>query len=224
MLKNTRFILFSYSLVLIIVSSLATILCYHLFVFNTFSDANSPSATFRELNDAEVKNSPISEDNTIIEVLSLGCHYCAVNADKLQDFARTLPANARFQVIHLTQDGRGLSAWAPLFATLEVMGIEERFRDSAWHAIITRSSDLNDPQTLQRWLADHHIDEAAFQQARHSDAVRARLQYMADVTRFYRIDATPMFIINKRYVVAQDSDFAAFAARMRQLLAGEPRS
>ena len=41
---------------------------------------------------------------------------------------------------------------------------------------------------------------------------------MAEVTRHYAIRSTPIFIINRRYVVAQDRDFPAFADLMRQLL------
>lgn len=41
---------------------------------------------------------------------------------------------------------------------------------------------------------------------------------MAAITAYYDINATPMFIINKRYVVAQDREFPAFAQRIRELL------
>jgi thiol:disulfide interchange protein DsbA len=211
----------SYSLFLIIVSSLMTVLCYHIFVFNTFATDNSQTQALREVSAEQVKNSPIKDDNSIIEVMSYGCHYCAANEDNLAEFSRALPPGTVFKMIHITRDNNGLAAYAPVFATLETMGIEEKVRDSAYNAIITRNVNLADEQTLLTWLVKNNIDVKQYQATRQSDAVKARLAEMAEITRHYDITATPMFIINKRYVVAQDRDFPEFAQRMQQLLKGE---
>lgn len=217
--KRAGFI--SYSLFLIIVSSLMTVLCYHIFVFNTFATDETQTQAFREVSAEQIKNSPIKDDNSIIEVMSYGCHYCAANEENLTEFARTLPAGSVFKTIHITSDSNGLAVYAPVFATLEEMGIEENVRDSAYNAIITRNLNLADEPTLLEWLVKNNIDVKHFQATRQSDAVKARLAEMADITRHYAITATPMFIINKRYVVAQDRDFPEFAQRMQQLLTGE---
>ncbi|KNC95736.1 thiol:disulfide interchange protein DsbA/DsbL [Trabulsiella odontotermitis] len=210
----------SYSLFLIIVSALMTVLCYHLFVFNTFATDDTQTQALREVSAEQVKNSPIKDDNSIIEVMSYGCHYCAANEENLTEFTRTLPPGAVFKTIHITSDTNGLAAYAPVFATLEEMGLEEKTRDSAYNAIITRNVNLADEQTLLTWLVKNNIDVKQFQATRQSDAVKARLANMAEITRHYDITATPMFIINKRYVVAQDRDFPDFAKRMQQLLTG----
>ncbi len=41
---------------------------------------------------------------------------------------------------------------------------------------------------------------------------------MLEISKFYQITGTPAFIINKRYVVYQDRDFADFTAYMLELL------
>lgn len=215
-IKRRTFI--GYSLLLIIISVLITVLCYHLFVFNTFSSDVNQTQAFREVSDEEVKNSPIKDNKTIIEVMSLGCHYCAANEDNLAEFARALPAGSQFKAIHITSDDNGLAVYAPLFATLEEMGIEEKYRDSAYNAIITRNINLSDGEALEAWLTKNNIDVGEYHRVSQSDAVKNRLNYMAEVTRHYAIRSTPIFIINRRYVVAQDRDFPAFADRMRQLL------
>jgi thiol:disulfide interchange protein DsbA len=53
---------------------------------------------------------------------------------------------------------------------------------------------------------------------RKSKKVKERLSEMAAIADYYDINATPMFIINQRYVVAQDREFPAFAQRMLELL------
>ncbi|MGO1238170.1 MAG: thiol:disulfide interchange protein DsbA/DsbL, partial [Hafnia alvei] len=50
------------------------------------------------------------------------------------------------------------------------------------------------------------------------EAVKNRLDEMSAITDFYDITATPIFIINKRFVVAQDSSFPEFSKRMLNLL------
>ncbi|HEM6801132.1 DsbA family protein [Citrobacter koseri] len=215
-LKNISTI--KYSLFLITVSVLMTVLFYHLFVFNTFSRNENQTLPLREISTAEIKNSPIREDNSIIEVLSYGCHYCAINEENLAEFTKKLPRGSTFKTIHITSDANGLAAYAPVFATLEEMGIEKKVRDGAYNAIITYGIDLSDDKSLETWLLKNGIDVEKYKSIRNSAAVKARLNYMAAITQFYHIDATPMFIINKRYIVAQDGSFPEFASRMLQLL------
>lgn len=213
-----RITIISYSLFLIVISSLITVLFYHLFVFNTFATDESQTQAFREVSAAQIAKSPIKDAHSIIEVMSYGCHYCAANEENLAEFSRMLPAGSSFTSIHITSESSGLAAYAPIFATLEEMGIEKKVRDSAYNAVITRNVDLADEKVLNTWLEKNNIDAEKFNTLRQSDAVKNRLSMMAAITAHYDINATPMFIINKRYVVAQDSEFPQFAQRMLQLL------
>lgn len=216
--KFKRITIISYSLFLIVISSLMTVLCYHIFVFNTFAADDSKTQAFREVSAEQVANSPIKEDHSIIEVMSYACHYCAANEENLAEFSQSLPPGTTFTSVHIASENNGLAAYAPIFATLEEMGIEKNVRDSAYNAIITRNIDLTDDNVLKKWLLKNNIDVTKFNTLRQSDAVKDRLSEMAAITAHYNINATPVFIINKRYVVAQDSEFPQFAQRMLQLL------
>ena len=77
---------------------------------------------------------------------------------------------------------------------------------------------MTDEKKLNGWLVKNNIDVVKFNTFRLSKAVKERLSEMAAITAYYDINATPMFIINKRYVVAQDREFPAFAQRIRELL------
>lgn len=93
-----------YTFLVALISSLITVLCYHIFVFNTFSlDSSQPSA-LREIDSATVASNPIKNEKSIIEVMSYGCHYCASNEEEIEKFAATLPADSAFDVIHITAE------------------------------------------------------------------------------------------------------------------------
>lgn len=207
-----------YTFLVALISSLITVLCYHIFVFNTFSLNNSNPSALRKITDATFASSPIKHKNSIIEVISYGCHYCATNEEDIEKFAATLPADSTFEVIHITAERNGLAVYAPLFATLEVMGIERQMRDRAFNAVMTRSINLADDEALNAWLKKNNIDAVKYHQVRQSKAVSERLEYMAKITELYDINATPLFIINKKWVVAKDRQFPEFADYMRQLL------
>ncbi|STB68618.1 thiol:disulfide interchange protein [Citrobacter freundii] len=214
-LSRTGFSL--YSFFLIVISSLITVLYYHLFIFNTFSTNGEKNQTFKKVSVEEVINSPIQKDNSIIEVISYGCHYCAANEDNVSEISRSLPLGSSFEKIHIVDNKSALASYAPIFATLTEMGVEEKYRDSAYNAIIIRNIDLTDEKLLTSWLEKNNINTAEYKSASQSDAVKKRLAYMAEVTKHYDIKATPMFIINKRYVVAQDREFPEFSEYILEL-------
>ncbi|MBE4854618.1 DsbA family protein [Enterobacter cloacae complex sp. P40RS] len=200
------------------VSALITVLYYHIFVFSSFAKDDSQTQAFQEVSSEQLAKSPIKEPYGIIEVMSYGCHYCAANEDNLTEFSRALPQGSTFTAIHIAGDNNGLAVWAPVFATLEAMGVEKTVRESAYNAIITKNIDLTNEKNLDAWLVKNHIDVSKFKKLRYSKAVKDRLNEMTAITEHYNISATPMFIINKRYVVAQDSEFPTFAQRMLKLL------
>lgn len=206
-----------YTLFVALISSLSTVLFYHVFIFNTFSAATSHPPSLREIAPDSVISSPIKKENTIIEVMSYGCHFCEKMEADIAEFAKELPSGG-IEVIHITADGKGLAAWAPLFATLQEMGIETRMRNQAYSAVISRNINLADENVLNSWLKENEIDVDEYHRVRSSEAVAQRLEYMASITRHYKINATPIFIINKKFVVAKDRPFAEFSQRMRQLL------
>ncbi|OAT52356.1 MULTISPECIES: thiol:disulfide interchange protein DsbA/DsbL [Providencia] len=219
---NTRFkpiTIIIYTLFVIITSSLMTVLFYHIFVFNTFSNNDIQDSSFIEFNNEQVLSSPIKESNSIIEIFSYGCHYCAISDKNVSQFAKNLPEGTTFKAIHLnTKNGDGLAAYAVVFATLEEMGIESQFRSSLYDSVINNKIELTKKEVLKDWLKQHNIDTKVYFEISQSSAVKERLKYMTEITNYYQITGTPAFIINKRYVVYQDRDFPEFTAYMIELL------
>lgn len=207
-----------YTFFVALISALLTVLYYHVFVFKTFSHNDDAQDMLRKVDSQIVANSPIKHKNSIIEVMSYGCHYCALNEKDIEKFAATLPADITFEVIHINTGTSGLSVYAPVFATLEVMDLEPKMRGQIFNDVMKRGINLADENTLNLWLAENNIASEKYQQIRQSKAVAERLEYMAQISHLYEINATPLFIIDKKIVAAKDRPFPEFGDYMLQLL------
>lgn len=211
------FILFAYTLLVIIISSLITTAYFHYFVLNQNSAPEQQALT--KLDEDDIKNSPINTDNTIIEVFSYGCHYCALNDEDISKMEARMPAGTQLVRVHIANlNNDGLASFAPLFATLTVMGIEPQHRASAYNAIIKQQIDLSNPGIRDQWLTKNGVDIAAYHKASQSPQVAELLSYMTTVSGYYKIKATPTFIVNKKWLVLQDREFPEFADHLLSIL------
>ncbi|TQI82000.1 thiol:disulfide interchange protein DsbA [Serratia fonticola] len=208
-------LLIAYTLVVILISSLITTAYFHYFVLNQNSDQQSLTA----IGDSDVKNSPIKDDNAIVEIFSYGCHYCALNEENIAKLEARMPAGSKLIRLHINNEQmNGLASFSSLFATLTVMGIEPQHRESAYKAIIKDKIDLSNPKNRDNWLNENGIDLDAYAKASQTPQVQELLGYMTEVSKYYKISATPTFIVNKKWLALQDRDFPAFADQLLSLL------
>ncbi len=211
--RNKGFFI-SYTLLVILISSLITTAYFHYFVLN-----QNTQETLISVSDSEIANSPIKDDKTIIEFFSYGCHYCAINEENVAQLEKRMPEGSRFIRLHISSDKTaGLVRFAPMFATLSVMGIESQHRQSAYKAVLEDNIDLSDNSQLENWLKANGIDVAQYQQASQSEEAKALLAYMKAVTAHYNIDATPSFVVGKKWIALQDREFPAFSDQLLSLL------
>ncbi|WP_410003515.1 DsbA family protein, partial [Klebsiella pneumoniae] len=92
--------------------------------------------------------------------------------------------------------------------------IEEAHRKSAYDAVIKRKIDLSDAAQRDAWLAENKISVAQYNRVSQSVKVKELMDYMTQVTRYYNINATPAFIVAKKWVAFQDSDFPVFSDKL----------
>ncbi|WP_025120511.1 MULTISPECIES: DsbA family protein [unclassified Serratia (in: enterobacteria)] len=211
------FYLFAYTLLVIIISSLITTAYFHYFILNQNSAPEQQALTM--LGEDDIKISPINTDNTIIEIFSYGCHYCALNDEDVSKMEARMPAGTQFVRLHIANlNNDGLASFAPLFATLTVMGIESQHRASAYDAIIKQRIDLTNPGIRDQWLTKNGIDIEAYNKASQTPQVAELLNYMTKVSGYYKIKATPTFIVNKKWLALQDREFPEFADHLLSLL------
>ncbi|CFQ48008.1 putative thiol:disulfide interchange protein [Yersinia frederiksenii] len=203
-----------YTLLVILISSLITTAYFHYFVLN-----QDTQETLFSVSSSDVENSPIKDDKSIIEIFSYGCHYCAINEENVAQLESRMPEGTRFIRLHISSDKTsGLGRFAPMFATLSVMGIESQHRASAYKAVLEDNIDFSDNSKLEAWLKANGIDVAKYQQVRQSSEVKELVAYMTAVTAHYKVDATPTFIVGKKWIALQDREFPAFSDHLLSLL------
>jgi thiol:disulfide interchange protein DsbA len=208
-------LLTAYTLLVIVISALITTVYFHYFVLNK----NGTEETLKSVSVEEAKNSPIKDKNTIVEVFSYGCHYCAVSENDIAKLEARMPAGTKFVRLHISNPANsGLATFAPLFATLTVMGIEPQHRASAYKTVIKDNIDLGETEQRNKWLQANGIDVNEYQRVSQSQEVKDLLGYMVAVSKYYKINATPTFIVGQKWLAQQDREYPKFADQLLSLL------
>lgn len=216
MLKKAL-IVFLYTVFVAVVSALITTAYIQKFVMNN-NGGNAEHQDLVQLSQSKAEKSPLKDDNTIIEFFSYGCHYCLAHEKDMDELKSRLPQGSKLVHMHISRPGSGLSRFDGVFATLSVMGIEERYREQAYNAVITNKTDLGNPEIRDTWLQSVGIDVNEYKKASESAEAKALLKYMADVTAYYDIRATPAFVVNKKWIALQDRKYPAFSDNLLSLL------
>lgn len=215
MLKKTV-LLVAYTLVVIAVSSLITTAYFHRYVLN--QNAGPEPERLMAVEESAVLSSPIKEEGTIIEIMSYGCHYCALNEENVAKLEARLPAGKLIRLHFNNESGVALAQYSSLFATLTVMGIEPQYRERIYKAVLTDKLNLGQSDIRDRWLKEQGIDRDAYEKVSRSREVKDLQNYMTQVASYYKIGATPAFIVNKKWIALQDGEFSVFADELLSLL------
>lgn len=216
MKKRISYVL-AYTVFVAVISAVITTAWFHIFVLNQTSSAEQQVLT--SLSSEKLDKSPIADGDDIIEIFSYGCHYCEINEKNVDELEKRMPAGKKLVRLHLSLDSQaGLARYAPVFATLEVMGIEEAHRQSAYDAVMKDKIDLSDATQRDAWLEKNKINVAEYHKVSQSADVKARLDYMTRVSQYYDINATPTFIVAKKWMAIQDRDFPAFSDKLLSIL------
>ncbi|RDK91076.1 DsbA family protein [Enterobacillus tribolii] len=218
MFKKSLVILLYTIVVAVISAVITTTYISNNFVLGSKAENIEPHQDLIQVSQSKVDESPIKEANTIIEFFSYGCHYCALNEPHINDLSARMPQGTKIVYLHLNRSSSGLSRYSGIFATLSVMGIEKQYRDKAYDAVIKDKLDISDATTRELWLKKIGIDVDAYNKASESQEAKDLLKYMADVSAYYDIKATPSFIVNKKWVALQDRKYPAFADQLLSLL------
>lgn len=218
MAKKNRTALFIYSAALILISIAITLAAIR---FLAPGDSAAKSEEFKDLTELtanEAAASPVKDDDTVIEIFAYSCHYCALNENNIDELAKRMPAGKKLVQLHLSAPGAAFSRTDSLFATLTVMGIEKQYREKIYRAINDDLIDLGNPAVRDMWLRQNNIDLALFTKVAASEQVKTLLDYMAKISIFYKVRATPTFIVNKKWIALQDRKYPAFSNHILSLV------
>lgn len=140
----------------------------------------------------------------VIEVFWYGCPHCYALDPAVEAWKKSKAAYVKFVRVPVTW-GPVHRAHGRLFYTLEALGKLDALHTTAFEEIHKLGNNLagsTDEQTFKiqsDFARAHGISEAEFSKAYNSFGVNANMQHAEDVTRRYRIEGVPTFIVNGKY-------------------------
>ena len=156
----------------------------------------------------------------VIEFMWFACAHCYQIHERVQSWKSRLPDYVKFRQEHVMW-GPSHRALGRLLYTLDALGRNDLV-GAAFEQIHRRNNMLvaaNEADTLTMQLAfakANGISEADFKREYNGFAVRTRLQRAEELTRRYRIESTPIFVVNGKYLA--DVGMAGGPAQLMELL------
>lgn len=156
----------------------------------------------------------------VIEFLWLACGGCYALNERVVSWKSKLPAWVKFRQEHVMW-GASHRLLGKLLYTLDALD-QNALLGKAFEEIHRKGNMLvgnTEAQTTRMHLdfaKANGIAEADFTRAYNGFAVNTRLQRAEELTRRYRIESTPMFVVNGKYLT--DVEMAGGAAQLLQLV------
>ncbi|QDQ28977.1 thiol:disulfide interchange protein DsbA/DsbL [Chitinimonas arctica] len=138
----------------------------------------------------------------VIEFFWYGCPHCYQVEHTVGAWEKTLPKDVVFRREHALWDGRSdMTGHAKLFITLRLMGLLPKYNRAVFDAVASKI-ELRDEQVLFDWVAKQGINRSQFEAAYKSFGIGAQLGRAKQLTKTYRIEGVPTFIINGKFVTS----------------------
>ncbi|GAB3260895.1 thiol:disulfide interchange protein DsbA/DsbL [Chitinimonas naiadis] len=136
----------------------------------------------------------------VIEFFWYGCPHCYHLEPKVAAWEATLPKDVVFRREHVMWDGRSdMAGHAKVFVALKALGQVNALTPKVFNAIQKDGIELRDEKTLFDWVAKQGVNRAQFESAYKSFGAQSTFARAAQLTRDYRIDGVPNFIVNGKY-------------------------
>jgi protein dithiol oxidoreductase (disulfide-forming) len=157
-----------------------------------FSELSPPQPTIGEGGKVEV-----------VEFFWYGCPHCYSIEPLVEQWRKTLPADAVFRPFPAVFNAR----WAhdaAIFYTFEALGVLDKMHRPFFDAIHRDHLRTDDPKALDEWVKNHGMDVKKFNDTMKSFSVQAKVRRAAQLTAAYKIDGTPAFAVAGRYTVSAE--------------------
>ena len=187
--------------------------------------ASAPAiAQFKSGTDYNIINPPQSvPDDSKIEVLEFfayGCGACAALEPKLEQWAKRQPADVAFRRVPAattTFKLRGIDN-APLYYTLELMGLAPKLHEKVFQAANFDGVLLGNASDQNKWLAKQGVDVALFESTKKSFSVDAKSKAALKLAEQYKISSTPTMVVGGKFILSQTQGADHFLAVIDSLI------
>jgi thiol:disulfide interchange protein DsbA len=174
-------------------------------VDHTAADTPARVERFREgehyVQLAPTRLAPDGQDGIVIEEFFMyGCRHCYAFEPELEQWRAALPADATLvRVPAIFNPIARLHAQA--FYTAEVLGKRE-LHAALYEEIHRNSNSLDSETALEAFFGHFGVDGATFRAAFESPEVEGHVQRAEDLSREYRISATPSLVIDRKFLTS----------------------
>lgn len=139
----------------------------------------------------------------VIEFFWYGCPHCATIEHGLEAWAARLPKDVVLRREHVLWDGRrGMAEHVRIFATLRALDLLGTQHAAVFEAIHKGKLDLADEKKLFEWVSKRGVDRGKFDSTYRSFSVLSQVDRARQLTKRYRVDGVPMFVVNGKYVTS----------------------
>lgn len=162
---------------------------------------------------------PVENDGKVevLEFFAYGCIHCAHLEPKLVEWAGKQAADVKIKRIPAAFAVRGIDS-IPLFYTLEAMGLQEKLHQKIFDAANVENVILGNPATLNKWLEKQGVDPKKYEEMQKSFSVQNKINRARNLTATYKINATPMLVVDGRYLLEQTGSTERMLANADQLI------
>ncbi len=137
----------------------------------------------------------------VLEFFNYACSHCYDFEPLLKSWLKTKPKNVEFRYVPAVFNDKMLPL-AKTYYALDEMGLLDRMHERVYEAIHEKHVNLADRGVMIKWIADQGVDAKKFESTYDSFSVDSKAQRAAQLTRNYRITATPYVAVAGKYLTA----------------------
>ena len=168
-------------------------------------------------------NPPQSVENDgkveVLEFFAYGCIHCANLEPSFDAWVRKQPADVKVRRIPSPVPIMGIDS-SVMYYSLEALGQLERLHAKIFNAAHLEKVVLGNPAALNKWLEKNGVDPKKYEEVQKSFSVVTKVNRARKMVSDYKIEATPMIVVNGRFAVEQGNGGAeAMFASVDQLIA-----
>jgi len=135
------------------------------------------------------------------EFFNYACSHCYAFEPLLRLWLKTKPKDVEFRYVPAVFNERMLPL-AKTYYTLEEMGLLDRMHEKVYEAIHEKRVNLADRAVMIKWITEQGVDGKKFETTYDSFSVDSKAQRAGQLTRSYRITATPYVAVAGKYLTA----------------------
>lgn len=156
--------------------------------------------THYEKLDSPVRTS-VEDKIEVTEVFWYGCPHCYTFKPLVESWEESLAEDVEFVLLPAAL-GRAWEVHARTFFTVKAMDQLEAVHDALFDALAGERRQLNSPEAVADFVAEHGVDKQEFLDTYQSFGVNALFQKAQSKIRGARITGVPTILVNGKYKVS----------------------